>query len=140
VQVKEKGGSFNFKKEGDSFTVNGNPDLFHIALGNIVDNAIRYCTQIPEINISLNSRNNTITIEISDNGIGISKDQQTFIFEKYYRVPTGNIHDSDGFGLGLYHVKNIVTKMGGKIKVTSSKGKGSRFTLEFPSFNLLRKN
>lgn len=133
VQINEKGGSFHFKKEGENFNVNGNLDLFHIAMGNIVDNAIRYCTKTPEINISLTSKNNLITVEISDNGIGISKDQQPLIFEKYYRVPTGNIRDNDGFGLGLYHVKNIVIKMNGKIRVTSSKGKGSIFSIELPS-------
>jgi two-component system phosphate regulon sensor histidine kinase PhoR len=131
VQIKEKGGSFAFRKEGDLFIVKGNLDLFHIAIGNIVDNAIKYCTVIPEIGILLVSKNNSLVIEISDNGIGIAKDQQKLIFEKYYRVPTGNIHDNNGFGLGLYHVNNIVTKMGGEIKVRSSKGKGSCFSIEF---------
>jgi two-component system, OmpR family, phosphate regulon sensor histidine kinase PhoR len=133
VQIKEKGGIFYFNKDGDNFNVNGNLDLFHIAMGNIVDNAIRYCTKAPEINISLVSKNNLISVEISDNGIGISKDQQNLIFGKYYRVPTGNIHDNNGFGLGLYHVKNIITRMNGRISVTSSSGKGSRFSMEFPA-------
>lgn len=132
VQIKEKGGSFTFKKDGGTFNITGNLDLLHIAMGNIVDNAIKYCKTSPEINILLTSKNDTIGIEISDNGIGIAKDQQTHIFEKYYRVPTGNIHENEGFGLGLYHAKNIVTKMGGKIQITSSKGKGSIFSLEFP--------
>lgn len=135
VQIKEKGGTFFYNREGDNFNVNGNLDLFHIAVGNIIDNAIRYCTKIPEIDILLTSKNNLIALEVSDNGIGISKDHQTLIFEKYYRVPTGNIRDNDGFGLGLYHVKNIVTKMGGKIRVMSSKGKGSRFLIDFPSLS-----
>jgi two-component system phosphate regulon sensor histidine kinase PhoR len=133
VQIGEKEGFFSFRIEGDAFNVTGNLDLFHIALGNIVDNAIKYCTTKPEIDILLTSKNNMVLIDISDNGIGIPKDQQSQIFEKYYRVPTGNIHDNNGFGLGLYHVISIVTKMGGKIKVTGSKGKGSRFSLEFPS-------
>jgi two-component system phosphate regulon sensor histidine kinase PhoR len=132
VQINGKGGSFSFRKEGDIFNVYGNIDMFHIAIGNIIDNAIRYCTSSPEINIILTSKNGMITIEISDNGIGIAKDQQKQIFEKYYRVPTGNIHDNNGFGLGLFHVNNIVTKMGGKIKVRSSMGKGSVFLIELP--------
>jgi two-component system phosphate regulon sensor histidine kinase PhoR len=101
-------------------------------LGNIIDNSIKYCINAPEINILLTSKNNLIVIEISDNGIGIPKDQHSQIFEKFYRVPNGNIYDSNGFGLGLYHVKNIVTKMGGKIRVSSIKGKGSSFFIEFP--------
>jgi two-component system phosphate regulon sensor histidine kinase PhoR len=133
VQIKEKGGSFAFKKEGAPFNVMGNLDLFHIAMGNIVDNAIKYCDGIPEINILLTSKNNMVAIQISDNGIGIPRDQRSNIFEKYYRIPTGDIHDTNGFGLGLYHVKNIVTKMEGKIKVTGSEGKGSCFSIEIPS-------
>ncbi|TAL80098.1 MAG: HAMP domain-containing histidine kinase [Bacteroidetes bacterium] len=132
VQIKEKGGSFTFRKEGDIFNVNGNLDMFHIAMGNIVDNAIKYCITGPEIIILLISKNDNLVIEVSDNGIGISKDQQSQIFEKYYRVPTGDIHDINGFGLGLYHAKNIVTKMGGKIRIMSTKGKGTIFSIEFP--------
>lgn len=132
VQISEKRGSFSFQKEGNNFDIAGNVDLFHIAIGNIVENAIKYCKSSPEINILLKSKNRIIVINISDNGIGIAKDQQTQIFDKYYRVPTGDVHDNNGFGLGLYHVKNIVTKMKGKIRVSGSKGKGSSFSLEFP--------
>jgi two-component system phosphate regulon sensor histidine kinase PhoR len=133
VQLNEKKGSFSLIKTGDNFKVRGNLDLFQIALGNIVDNAIKYCATEPEINIIITSKNSTVTIEISDNGIGIPKNQQKQIFEKYYRVPTGNIHDNNGFGLGLYHVKNIVTRMGGKIRVSATKGNGSSFLVELPA-------
>ena len=132
VQMKEKGGSFSFRKEGGNLIIKGNIDLFQIAIGNIIDNAIKYCKSEPEINISLTSKNKSMQIVISDNGIGIAREHQAQIFGKYYRVSTGDVHDNNGFGLGLYHVKNIVLKMGGKIKVTSSKGKGTRFTLDFP--------
>jgi two-component system phosphate regulon sensor histidine kinase PhoR len=131
VQMKEKGGKFSFLKEGKNFIVKGNIDQFHIALGNIIDNAIRYCKSEPEIMIFLTSRNKSIRIIISDNGIGIAREHHGQIFEKYYRVPTGDVHDNNGFGLGLYHVKNIISKMGGKIRVASSKGKGTRFILDF---------
>jgi two-component system, OmpR family, phosphate regulon sensor histidine kinase PhoR len=131
IQIKEKKGSFRFRKEGNNFIVSGNIELFHIAIGNIVDNAIKYCESAPEIDLMLASKNNKVRLEISDNGIGISKDQHSRIFEKYYRVPTGNIYNNNGFGLGLYHVYNIVTRMGGKIKIISSKGKGSNFIMEF---------
>jgi two-component system phosphate regulon sensor histidine kinase PhoR len=133
VQLKEKKGSFNFTKEGDRFIVTGNIDLFHIAMGNVIDNAIKYCKNVPEISIFLSSKNNVLLIEISDNGIGIAREQLPQIFEKYYRVPTGDIHDNNGFGLGLYHVKNIISKMGGKIKVRSKKGKGTTFIIEIPA-------
>lgn len=133
VQIGEKKGSFSFRKEGENFNIAGNLDLFHIAIGNIIDNAIKYCITRPEIKILLTSKNSMTVIEISDNGIGIPRDQRAQIFEKYYRVPTGNIHDNNGFGLGLYHVKNIIMKMGGKIRVSGSKGKGTSFSIEFPS-------
>ena len=132
VQIKEKNGSVTFTKEELNPGLKGNIDLFHIAIGNIVDNAIRYCTKTPDIRIALLTRNKNLIIEISDNGIGIPKDLQARIFEKYYRVPTGNIHENNGFGLGLYHVKNIVTKIGGKIRIADSTEEGSKFVLEFP--------
>jgi two-component system phosphate regulon sensor histidine kinase PhoR len=131
VQMKDKGGNFSFWKEGENFIIKGNIDQFYIALGNIIDNAIRYSRSEPEIKIFLTSKNRSVRLMISDNGIGIAREHLSHIFEKYYRVPTGNVHDNNGFGLGLYHVKNIVSKMGGKIKVASSKGKGSRFSLDF---------
>ncbi len=133
VQIKEKGGLFNFIRKGDNFYVNGNIDMFHIAIGNIIDNAIKYCSVSPEISILLTAKGNLTVIEVSDNGIGIPKDQQAHIFKKYYRVPTGDIHNINGFGLGLYHVKNIISKMGGKIKVRSSKEKGTSFIIEIPT-------
>jgi two-component system phosphate regulon sensor histidine kinase PhoR len=132
VQINEKGGKITFNKEGRDFNIKGNIDLFHIVLGNIVDNSIKYCKSSPEIDIYLTAKNKKVEVEISDNGIGIAKNQQTQIFGKYYRITSGDVHDNNGFGLGLYHVKNIVTKMRGSIKVYGSKGKGSKFSLEFP--------
>jgi len=132
VQIRQKNGTFSFRKQGENFTVTGNLDMFQITIGNIIDNSIKYCTSAPEISILLAS-DNDISIEISDNGIGMAKDQLSLIFDKYYRIPTGNIHEINGFGLGLFHVKNIITKMGGKIKVTSIKGKGTTFSIELPT-------
>ncbi len=132
VQINDKSGAFSYKKKGSDFIVTGNTDMFHIAMGNIVDNAIKYCEGAPQIDISLISSESRVIIEISDNGIGIDKDQVTHIFEKYYRVPTGNVHDNNGFGLGLFHVRNIITRMNGKIKVSSTKGRGTQFTIELP--------
>jgi two-component system phosphate regulon sensor histidine kinase PhoR len=132
VRILEKDGTFSFAKEGDSFNVKGNIDMFHIAIGNIIDNAIKYCIKIPAINIRVISGQANLSVEITDNGIGITKDKLTLIFDKYYRVPTGDIHNINGFGLGLYHVKSIIEKMGGSIKVTSSKRTGTVFFIELP--------
>jgi two-component system phosphate regulon sensor histidine kinase PhoR len=132
VQLKSKNGKIVFQKPESDLIVRGNIDSFHIALGNLIDNAIKYNTGAPEIKISCKSADNHIIIDISDNGIGIPREYQNQIFDKYFRVPTGNVHDSNGFGLGLYYVHEIITGMGGKIKVSGAAGKGTRFTLEIP--------
>jgi two-component system phosphate regulon sensor histidine kinase PhoR len=132
VQLKSRNGKIVFNKPETDLNVMGNIDSFHITIGNLIDNAIKYNTGFPEINIVLKSLDNHIVIEIADNGIGIPREYQEQIFDKYFRIPTGDVHDSNGFGLGLYYVNDIITGMGGKIKVSSSPGKGTRFTLEIP--------
>jgi len=99
---------------------------------NLIDNAIKYSTGIPEITISTANRGGQIVIVVADKGIGMSRDQQTKIFEQFYRVPTGNLHDVKGFGLGLSYVNTIVKRLNGVISVKSEKDKGSDFELRFP--------
>jgi two-component system, OmpR family, phosphate regulon sensor histidine kinase PhoR len=135
VQLKSRNGNVVLNKPDKDLYVKGNIDSFHIALGNLLDNAIKYNSGNPEINITLRSSDNIIFIEISDNGIGIPREYHSRIFNKYFRVPTGDVHDSNGFGLGLYYVNEIISGMGGKIKVTGSPGKGTKFTIEIPESN-----
>jgi two-component system, OmpR family, phosphate regulon sensor histidine kinase PhoR len=99
---------------------------------NLIDNAIKYSTGIPEITISTDNKGDQIVIKVADKGIGMSRDQQTKIFEQFYRVPTGNLHDVKGFGLGLSYVNTIVKRLNGVISVRSEKDKGSDFELKFP--------
>ena len=99
---------------------------------NLVDNAIKYSNETPEITISTANRAEQIVIKVADKGIGMSRDQQTKIFEQFYRIPTGNLHDVKGFGLGLSYVNTIVKRLNGVISVRSEKDKGSDFELKFP--------
>ena len=106
-------------------------DRFHLSniIGNLIDNAIKYSGESVRIDITARRANEGTEIRIRDNGIGIAPDKQKHIFEKFYRVPTGNVHDVKGYGLGLYYAKTMVEKHGGTITVTSTPGKGSEFIL-----------
>ena len=109
-------------------------DQVHITnvVYNLLDNAIKYCKNTPEIIIRSTSEKKGINIEFEDNGLGIKKDDIRFIFDKFYRVPTGNLHNVKGFGLGLFYVKMIIEEHGGTIKVKSELGKGTTFYIWLP--------
>src|SRR5262249_35540690 len=102
------------------------------AVLNLVDNAIRYSRQAKRIEVSVRLRGDDIAIEVADQGIGIPKAEHQRIFEKFYRVSTGLVHDAKGSGLGLAIVKHIVEAHHGRVTVESAPGKGSRFTILLP--------
>lgn len=105
---------------------------FTNVLYNLIDNAIKYSKEQPEICISIKNTDNQLLISVADKGIGMNRDQQAKIFEQFYRIPTGNLHDVKGFGLGLSYVSTIVKRLNGSISVRSEKDKGSVFELKFP--------
>jgi two-component system phosphate regulon sensor histidine kinase PhoR len=105
---------------------------FTNVLFNLLDNAIKYNRQAPEITIRTTNTAKQICIEVIDNGIGITQDQLKKIFNRFYRVPTGNIHDVKGFGLGLNYVKLIVEAHKGKVTVESKPLEGSIFRVTIP--------
>ena len=109
-------------------------DQTHISniVHNLLDNAYKYSPDKPEIDITLEDKGNGVKIIIQDNGIGMTADNQKNIFDKFYRVHTGNLHDVKGFGLGLSYVKAIVDAHGGTISVQSELGKGSSFIVTLP--------
>ncbi|WP_346861361.1 HAMP domain-containing sensor histidine kinase [uncultured Draconibacterium sp.] len=110
-------------------------DKFHFAnlLTNILENAVKYCEQDPEILIKCKQRKNTFVLSFTDNGIGIPREYRKKIFKKFYRVPTGNVHNVKGFGLGLDYVHKIVKAHKWKIKVEENPNGGSIFTLTIPN-------
>ena len=99
---------------------------------NLLDNAVKYCSKPPEIIIRTKDEKDGITISVKDNGIGISPKAQAYVFEKFYRVQTGDVHTVKGFGLGLSYVKSIIDAHKGLVSIKSELNKGSEFKLFFP--------
>lgn len=109
-------------------------DPLHLSniIKNLIENAYKYSGENLKIEISTANFNGKIIISVKDNGIGISAEHQKYIFDKFYRVPTGDVHDVKGFGIGLYYVKIMTEAHSGKIEVRSDLGKGSRFDIYLP--------
>jgi two-component system phosphate regulon sensor histidine kinase PhoR len=129
-QVKHKNGKILKSFNATNDVVNG--DFIHIVnvFSNLIDNANKYCITAPIIEISTkNTSKGGIEIQIKDNGIGIPKSNLKKVFATLYRIPTGNIHDVKGFGLGLSYVKQVITKHQGHIQVESQPKKGTTFTI-----------
>lgn len=108
-------------------------DEFHIKnlLATVIDNAVKYAEE-PVVNISVSEENGSVTIDVEDNGCGIAKEHLSHIFEKFYRVPTGDVHTVRGYGLGLYYAKQVVQLHKGTISIKSSVGKGTTVTIKLP--------
>ncbi len=130
--VEEKGGFI--KTELNSADSKIFADEVHVTniIHNLLDNANKYSPEKPEITITSENVQNGILIKVEDRGIGIRKEDQRLIFDKFYRVSTGNLHDVKGFGLGLNYVKTMALAHGGKISVESELNKGSKFLLFLP--------
>ena len=128
--VENNNGNIITEKDADNSMVIGNETHLINVMVNILDNAIKYNDNSPEIFIKTLNVGSRILIEIIDNGIGMSKAVQSKIFEKFYRKQTGNLHDVKGHGLGLAYVKKIIAFHNGNITVDSAVGKGSKFTIQ----------
>lgn len=132
LQLAAKNGHVELRLDALNPIIQADDVHFSNVIFNLLDNAIKYSKENLEVIISTYSTRKSLVITISDNGIGMSRDTISRIFEKFYRAHTGNVHNVKGFGLGLSYVKAIIDAHKGKIKVESAVGKGSKFTLEFP--------
>jgi len=132
IQADKLGGEIITDLKAEKCVIHA--DRVHIinVIMNLVDNSLKYCEVNPLVKISTKSYSEGVSISVEDNGIGISHENQKKIFDKLYRVPTGNIHNVKGFGLGLSYVKAIVEKHNGTINLVSETGKGSRFDIFLP--------
>ena len=132
TRLESENGKIELELAASMFKLNISPDHIKLIISNLIDNAIKYTEQNPHIFISTENSNNLFLLKIRDNGIGIDKKDINNIFEKYFRVSTGDVHNVKGFGLGLTYVKKIVEQYKGKIEVTSSKTEGTLFTISLP--------
>jgi two-component system phosphate regulon sensor histidine kinase PhoR len=132
IQVRKRKGEIITHLDASDPVVEG--DSLHITnvIYNLIDNAIKYSADTPRVEVFTRDGIAEIAIAFRDNGIGISRENQKRIFEKLYRVPTGNIHNVKGFGLGLSYVKGVIEKHGGSVDVSSELKKGSTFTIHIP--------
>ena len=132
IQITSRNGIISEELNADKHFIEG--DKVHITnvLYNLLDNANKYTINQPIIKVQTENYKDGILIQVVDNGIGLKKENINKIFDKFYRVPTGNVHNVKGFGLGLNYVKAIVEKHGGEIQVISDLGKGSCFKIYLP--------
>lgn len=132
LQVEKKNGTIITHLEATDHIIDSDDTHFMHIIYNLLDNANKYSQENPEIIVKTSSNNEGVHIEVSDNGIGMTKEQTLKIFEKFYRVSKGNIHDVKGFGLGLSYVKALILAFNGTINVKSELGKGSSFQIFLP--------
>lgn len=129
IRSKDKGGRIITSLKASCYNIAVDEVHFANILNNLIDNALKYNNNPPEILIETSIRNSKFVLEVSDNGLGMSKEVQKHVFDKFYRKPSGNIHNIKGFGLGLSYVKAIVEAHGGEVSVDSELGNGSKFTI-----------
>ena len=133
IQIENKQGELKLNLDAENPVIFGDKTHLVNALYNLVDNAIKYSPEKPELSIRTHNHEKQFILVVSDKGIGIEKEYQKKVFEKFFRVPTGDVHDVKGFGLGLSYIKKIVELHQGKIDLESTPGKGTTFTVTLPN-------
>jgi two-component system, OmpR family, phosphate regulon sensor histidine kinase PhoR len=129
IQLENKHGNVILNLDAEKFVVMGDKTHLTSALCNLIDNAVKYSRGKPELNILTSNSDQDILIRVSDKGIGIEKEYQEKVFDKFFRVPTGDVHNVKGFGLGLAYIKKVMELHDGLIELVSEKEQGTAFTL-----------
>ncbi|QRY58037.1 sensor histidine kinase [Sphingobacterium siyangense] len=132
LRMQNIGGKFSIDLAAAKDVVVGDELHFSNVFYNLLDNAIKYSKGDLHVNINSKNVGDTIVVTIADNGIGMSRDHLQKIFDQFYRIPTGNVHNVKGFGLGLSYVQDILRRLNGKITVKSEKDKGTTFEVILP--------
>ena len=132
LRLRNKKGKISLNLNAQNPIIVADENHLTNSLYNLIDNSLKYTVKDPRINVLTKTVNNKILLYIIDNGIGISKEYYSKVFRKFYRIPTGNIYNVKGFGLGLSYVKRIVTGHKWKIKVESNEGEGCKFIISIP--------
>lgn len=125
----------NFTTEGEDFIVEGSTAHLTNVIYNLVDNALKYSPLQPRLSVHIKDNHDNVVLTVQDNGLGIAPEYKKKIFEKFFRVPTGDIHNIKGYGLGLSYVASVVKEHGGTIDVVSEEGKGSTFIIHLPKIH-----
>lgn len=138
LQLHDKDGDADLKLDATNDMIEGDEVHFTNLINNLIDNAVKYSKENVPIKVKITTGNNNgrIFIKVEDNGIGMSKETQKRVFEKFYRAHTGNLHNVKGFGLGLSYVKSVTQSHHGNVKLESTLGKGTAFTVDFPVANV----
>jgi len=135
IQRLDPGGQakINFEPEAEEpMTAVTDSYIIETVLSNLIDNALKYANDKPDVLVSLKKNAEGWQLQVRDQGPGISGEHLPFIFDKFYRVPSGNLHEVKGYGIGLSYVKQLVATLSGRISVKSAPRKGSEFTIQFP--------
>lgn len=134
-RISERGAIVNLSLNAKSYHLMAVHEHVGQMISNLIDNALKYSKDHPVIDIETENQKQNLVMVIRDNGIGIAKKDQPYVFDQYYRVSTGNVHDVKGFGLGLTYVKRMTELYNGSIELTSQLGQGCEFKLIFPVNN-----
>lgn len=129
---EKQGAKVVFNKQGNDFSLLGGSVHLTSVVYNLLDNALKYSLINPEIAVNLKEETSKVILSVKDNGLGISAEYQKKVFEKFFRVPTGDVHNIKGYGLGLSYVESVVKSHKGTIDVESEPGKGSNFIIKLP--------